>query len=213
MSDEIEQQKDVEFYAASVAAWYNTSLEHDKSLFALSAGGIGLLITLLTTVGLPSAWLLGLYIAALTCFLSCLIVILVIFRRNGPHIEQLVSTRKATDTAFLARLDSIALYGFGAGAVFAVLIGISTAVNSYEKGIAMANENKGSTPTRSQTQDSFSGAASLQKSFTGAANLQPQQPVASTAAPTPAPAPAPAPAQAVASTGGTTSTSSSKSGK
>lgn len=56
-SDEIEQQKSVEFYAAGINAWYNTSLEHDKSIFSLSAGGIGLLITLLTTVGLYASWL------------------------------------------------------------------------------------------------------------------------------------------------------------
>lgn len=50
--EEIDDQKRVEYYAASVNAWFNTSLEHDKSLFTLSAGGIGLLITLLTTVEL-----------------------------------------------------------------------------------------------------------------------------------------------------------------
>ena len=52
--NEIDEQKKIEFYAASVAAWYESSLEHDKSLLTLSAGGIGLLITLLTTVGLGS---------------------------------------------------------------------------------------------------------------------------------------------------------------
>lgn len=48
------QEKDIQFYAASVTAWFNTRLEHDKSLLALSAGGIGLLVTLLTTVGVKS---------------------------------------------------------------------------------------------------------------------------------------------------------------
>lgn len=45
MSDEIEDQKRVEFYSAGLAAWYATRLEHDKSLLTLSAGGIGLLMT------------------------------------------------------------------------------------------------------------------------------------------------------------------------
>jgi hypothetical protein len=37
------KKKEIAFYTAGVTAWYNTSLEHDKSLFTLSAGGIGLL--------------------------------------------------------------------------------------------------------------------------------------------------------------------------
>jgi hypothetical protein len=37
-------RKDVEHYASSVDAWYNTRLELDKSLLTLSAGGIGLFL-------------------------------------------------------------------------------------------------------------------------------------------------------------------------
>ncbi len=65
MSDEIEDQKRVEFYSAGLAAWYATRLEHDKSLLTLSAGGIGLLMTLMTTVGVSSAESLVLYVCAL----------------------------------------------------------------------------------------------------------------------------------------------------
>lgn len=52
---EIEDLKTVEYYSAAVTAWFNTALEHDKSILTLAAGGIGLLITLLTTVGLSTA--------------------------------------------------------------------------------------------------------------------------------------------------------------
>lgn len=84
--EEIKNQKEVEFYAASVNAWFNTSLEHDKSLFTLSAGGIGLLLTLLTTVGLSSAESLVLYIGAILSFLSAIIAILLIFSlQPNPH--------------------------------------------------------------------------------------------------------------------------------
>jgi hypothetical protein len=46
--------KDLAFYAASVEAWYSTGFERDKSLLTLAGGGIGLLITLLSTVGTHS---------------------------------------------------------------------------------------------------------------------------------------------------------------
>ncbi len=72
-AEDINEKKEVAFYTAGVTAWYNTSLEHDKSLFTLSAGGIGLLITLIRTVGVPSAETLILYIAAMISFLICLV--------------------------------------------------------------------------------------------------------------------------------------------
>jgi hypothetical protein len=35
-----ESQKRVEYYATSVNAWFNTSLEHDKSILTLAAGAL-----------------------------------------------------------------------------------------------------------------------------------------------------------------------------
>jgi hypothetical protein len=61
-----------EWYAANLAAWFATRLEHDKSLLTLSAGGIGLLITLVSTVGIHSAESLILYILAFIAFVLCL---------------------------------------------------------------------------------------------------------------------------------------------
>ncbi|MHB1188445.1 hypothetical protein [Thiobacillus sp.] len=183
--EEIENQKRVEYYAASVNAWFNTSLEHDKNLLALSAGGIGLLLTLLTTVGLSSAESLILYIGAIASFVVALVAILIIFRRNRTYIENTLSGKSSNDP-FLTKLDLTALWAFGIGVVFTAIIGIAAAVHSYStKEKTMANETTKKTETVAL---SFNGASSLQsstdftKSFNGAANLQPQ-PVASTTAP------------------------------
>jgi hypothetical protein len=180
--EEIAHQKDVEYYASSVNAWFNTSLEHDKSILTLAAGGIGLLITLLTTIGLSSAEALVLYVGAITSFLVALISVLVVFRHNRTYIEQVLAGKAAGNDPVLAKADSIALWAFGAGVVFTAVIGIATAIHSYtSKEKAMSNE-----PTKSTQavplRESFNGVASLQKSFNGAANLQ-SQPIASTAAP------------------------------
>lgn len=176
--DEIKKQKDIEFYAASVAAWYGTSLEHDKSLFALSAGGIGLLITLLTTVGLSSAEALVLYICALGSFLVCIISILIIFKGNQTYIQQIVSDGNSTNDPKLAIFDSIAFFAFGIGALFTAIIGVSAAINSYatkEKSMTKDNTNK---EQQVQLKESYNGASKLQvttdlnKSFNGAGSLQ-----------------------------------------
>ena len=206
--EEVEHQKSIEFYAAGVNAWYNTSLEHDKSVFALSAGGIGLLITLLTTIGLTSSLLLHLYITAILCFLVSLCSVLVIFRRNRTHIEQVLVAKGVTSDSFLKNLDLVAMLAFGAGAVLTAAIGISAAVSSFEsKAKAMAIENKVQSSVRARTGDSFNGVTNLQptteftKSFNGVGKLQPQA-VASSPASAPAPVtPASAPVAAPASSG------------
>lgn len=195
--EEMDQQKEVEYYASSVNAWFNTSLEHDKSVLTLAAGGIGLLITLLTTVGLSSAEALVLYIAAIASFLVALVSVLVVFRRNRTYIEHVLAGTSDGNDPMLAKADSVALWAFGLGVTFTAVIGIATAINSYaSKEKTMANEpSKPSQPTPGPeslksiskgqpgiAMDSYNGAMNLKKSFNGAANLQPK-PVASTVAP------------------------------
>jgi len=84
MSDGIDHQKHVEFYSAGLTAWYTTRLEHDKGLLTLSAGGIGLLMTLMTTVGVSSAESLVLHVSALVTFLVCLIARKIVVRPRFP---------------------------------------------------------------------------------------------------------------------------------
>lgn len=126
----IEELKNVEFYAANVNAWFNTRFEHDKSLLALSAGAIGLLITLISTVGVESVETLILYLLALTCFVICLGALLWIFRRNAKHLIDIVK-EAATDDQLLDILDRIAVTSFMLGVILSSIIGASTAIHSY----------------------------------------------------------------------------------
>lgn len=171
---ETARQKEVEFYAASINAWFNTALEHDKSIFTLSAGGIGLLATFMTGVG--NSGLLYLYIAAMCAFLVSLCMILVIFRRNRTHIEQVLAGKNTLDRV-LSFMDIGGKITFGIGMILTATIGISTATISYETKIrdsAMANENKISSSKPTVAQDSVNGLGSLQKSFNNLASIQPK---------------------------------------
>lgn len=187
--EEIDDQKKIEFYAASVSAWYASSLENDKSLLTLSAGGIGLLITLLTTVGLGTAEALVLYVGAISSFVVALISVLRIFRGNQKHIEDiLIGKNPSTDPA-LSRLDVTAIWSFGLGVLFTAVIGISAAIHSFTtKEKIMANETT-KIITTVPLRESFNGAANLQsggdlgRSFNGAGNLQPQPAAQTTTAP------------------------------
>lgn len=184
--EELQQAKAVEYYASGVNAWYNTTLEHDKAIFALSAGGIGLLITLLTTIGVTSAAALVLYITAIVCFVVSLVSVLVIFKRNRTHIEQVFSSSGPSNDTSLFVLDWVAVVAFGVGALLSAIVGISAAIESYNtrKEREMAIEKK------------VESTVDLgRKSFNGVGRLRPE-PIAPSPELAPASAPAQDPAQA-----------------
>ena len=174
----VDEQKEVAYYSAAVTAWFTTSLEYDKSILTLSAAGIGLHLTLLTTVGLSSAEGLVLYIGAILCFAAALLTVLWVFRLNQKHIEDIVKLKATGADPALAKLDLFAMVSFGVGVAFTAIVGISTAHSSYsEKDKVMTEKQQ---PTRGvPTFDSVNGAARLQpsarveRSFNGAASLQP----------------------------------------
>lgn len=206
---EIEDHKTVEYYSAAVTAWFNTALKHDKSILTLAAGGIGLLITLLTTVGLSTAEALVLYVFAIGCFVVALVSVLIVFRNNKIHIENILAGKQTGTDPCLAKVDLVAIWAFGLGVVLTAVIGISAAIHSFTtKEKFMATEGSKTTPSTSLN-ESFNGAARIQpsgdftKSFNGAANLQPQ-PAAS--------APA-SPPTTVASTPATSSPAQASNGK
>jgi hypothetical protein len=197
---DIADQKGIEYYASSVNAWFNTSLEHDKSVLALAAGGIGLLATLLTTVGLSSVWVLALYVAAILCFLVALVAVLVVFRHNRTYIERVLNGTTAGRDPLLSKADSVVLWAFGVGVVLTAVIGIATAIHSYaSKEKTMTKDSQVTVGNvkidTANIRESFNGLAKLQpapdftKSFNGAAGLKPPAPVASPSAPC-APVPA-----------------------
>jgi len=193
MSDD---QKAVEYYAAQVNAWFNTKFEHDKSLLTLSAGGIGLLITLLSTTGVKSVESLILYVLALLAFIVCLGTLLWIFRRNASHLED-VAQGKASSDPVLMLLDNIAISSFLLGVVFSSIVGISTAVNSYQEKEHKMAEDKTNTTQQTALRESVNGVNNMaptgvaKLSVEGISRMSPAN-----SAPTPATTPVTPPANA-----------------
>ncbi len=119
----LKQQKDIAYYSASINGWISTKLEKDKSLLALSAGGIGLLVTLLTTVGVSSPWVILLYVIAILSFTTCSITVVVIFNRNASYLKKILKEEEKADNV-LKVLDRVAFWSFVLGIVMALLIGM-----------------------------------------------------------------------------------------
>lgn len=182
----LDDSKKAEFYSQGVAAWFNSALEHDKSLLTLSVAGIGVLISLMSAA-IDSVSSLLLYVAAILAFMICLVSVLLIYKRNKKHIVDVFSG-KNEDDSMLEIMDMSASYSFVAGMLLSALLGISSAINTYlDKGKNMANENgknssqsvpaldsvngmKGLLPAY----ESFNQMKDLQKSFNGMSQLQGQ---------------------------------------
>jgi hypothetical protein len=209
-------QKEVEFYAATVNAWYATTLEHDKSLFVLAGGGIGIMISLLTTVGFDNYGVLSLFLLAIFSFLNCLAYLLRIFEGNRTYLEAIVQGAHQGADANLQRWDKIAKNSFLVGVISSTVVGVAVAALKIPTKPMENNQvssDSRNPSERAMTLDSVQGAARLQplgKSFQGAANMAPASAAAATAASAatsaaaavqPASTPLPSPAGATAPAG------------
>jgi hypothetical protein len=173
-------EKEVEYYAAKANAWFNTKLEYDKSLLVLSAGAIGLLATLLTTVGVNSFALLFVFFAAIISFVVCLVAVLAIFSRNAKHLEDLIAGKKANDPV-LGVLDSLTISSFIIGIILASIIGLASATTEVLKKEVIVTKEKETNQNKVPIRESFNGASNIapqttdteKRSFNGAQNVSP----------------------------------------
>ncbi len=177
--------KDDLYYGAVVTGWLNTKLERDKSILTLSAGGIGLLVTLLTTVGPQTTVTLVLYGMAMLTFAVSLFCIIRILDRNADHLKQIVRGEVEGDSG-LARLDRVSFWTFIAGAALLALLGMIAGIDKLgpQAGGQMSKANQ---PTKITTE----GVATGKRSYDGIGDMRPpvaQQPAAKPAPPAATPA-------------------------
>ncbi len=107
-------------------------MQRDKSLIALSAGGVGLLVTLLTTVGIGSPFEIIFYGMGILGFLGCIISTLCIFERNKVQLERSINRKPGADQ-YLLRLEKRADILFYIGLSFSIGLGIYNGFTSYQQ--------------------------------------------------------------------------------
>jgi hypothetical protein len=168
------------FYTAMVNAWLNTKLELDKQLLGLSVTAIGLLVTLLRTMGTSSSQQLYLFAGTLFSFLVTVISVFLILGINAQHIEKTVSNNKLQDNKYLEFLDIIAPISFCAGMVLVVIIGINSAVIHNFQGENMSQDPKNKIVNQSlQTivcNDSWNRVSQLRPQASKAEQVNPSPP-------------------------------------
>lgn len=172
--------KEVEFYSQGLAAWFNSALEHDKSLLTLSVAGIGVLVSMMGDL-IVSSITLHLYIGAIIAFLVCIIVVLIIFEKNKDHIIKVInrdSDRSKSDFS-LSIISKCASIAFFTGMILSSYLGASKALSNYND-----YDRKGNVMSDKKTQSKPQSYA-VMKAVDKLIKLDPQ--------PNPSPQPAPAP--------------------
>lgn len=114
------KEKELVYYEALINAWVQTRMERDKTIISLSAAGIGLLVTLITTFRTLNLWLTG---AASICFLITIGIILYIYKRNADYLARAIKGEKGNDR-LLEICDVVAMMTFLTAFICMALLGI-----------------------------------------------------------------------------------------
>lgn len=186
---QMDDKKEVEFYAQAVSAWFLTSLELDKSYLTISVAALGFWITLITTLkaGLfVSIFSVLFCVASLVAFATTCVVVLKIFHCNRQLILEIIHSEPggnpAPTNAKIKNLDGLARWSFGTGVAMLVLFGVITADRTLgDRSSVMANSNDNNNPpivVNGPIMESFNNLQALRpqmnKSFESAQQLRPQ---------------------------------------
>ena len=174
--------KNIAHYSILLGAWIETKMERDKTLVTLSSAAIGLLVTILTTVGTKRFWEIPFFALSVISFLLTIWSSLKIYQLNSEHLEDAIRGSSSKDPR-LEKYDKISSSAFIVGSVFALLIGISSASYQFTnlKESKMTNQQKPSINSEKPAalRESLDGVTRLspnlvKKSLDGITNLKPQ---------------------------------------
>lgn len=127
----LKKEKDIAFHTMCLDAWKDTRMEVDKSLLNLSAGAIGLLITLFLTFGVKT--LIESIIYSVTClaFIITIFITLFILDKNAIYLEKVIKDIDPGRT--LKILDYLKKITFGVGILSFVAIAIIIGIKNYNQ--------------------------------------------------------------------------------
>ncbi|MDD3050575.1 MAG: hypothetical protein PHR06_05455 [Candidatus Cloacimonetes bacterium] len=99
--EEIDKQKDVEYYSNTVNAWYTTKLERDRSILIISSGGLGVLITILNFYGVKNYTEMILYFLSMFLFTVSIITMIIIFQKNAEYLEVVIGEKSTENQSII----------------------------------------------------------------------------------------------------------------
>lgn len=127
--DPIYVGKELGYYNAVVTGWVNTRMERDKSLLTLSGGGIALLTSVATAVGVASVWQIVAIAVGFADFVVSAGAAVAAFAFNATYLESEVTRAPhvpaaAESTRRLRQADRIMIGAFVIGVIATALFGV-----------------------------------------------------------------------------------------
>lgn len=119
-------------YQAIYAAYFGTLLEADKSILTISAGGVGLLVTLMTAFELNSITHIIIYLLALTLFVISIVACIFVFKRNRIVLHKILMKKNEEDS-LLKFLDYLSITCCILGIVATIAIGVAAGIQKINK--------------------------------------------------------------------------------
>lgn len=122
--------KSVAHYQTLLSAWISVNLERDRTLMTLATAGIGLLVTILTAVGIQSLWVILLYSGAFIGFLTTIIFSFQLYRANAKTLS-IEITSSDHERPNLRSLDRKVMGSFILGVALSISIGVASGIQSF----------------------------------------------------------------------------------
>ena len=152
-----QKDKDIELYKASLTAFFQNELEHDKIILGLSTAGIGFFIAIFQQDKVVSEIMYIASIIALSMFAFTVLIILGIFIFNKKQLISIIANSgKSDEIKELTLLDKTKYIPFGIAILCSVIFTLSLIFQSikYEEK-NMSKDNKVVSQSI-YTQDGFS---------------------------------------------------------
>ncbi|MFA9201988.1 MAG: hypothetical protein ACEQSC_00355 [Candidatus Nanopelagicaceae bacterium] len=167
------EEKEKAYYTSTLNMWYTIRLEKDKQLLTLSVTALGVLVTLLRTLGVSSVIQAIFFAIAVLCFFFTIILILCSLEKSSIYLKQIL-TDSPVDEKTLIILDRVATICFGAAMLAVLAIGADSVLNNFHQEKIVAQESQ-----KPQVQRMVDLGNKQTQGMQGAASLRPQPPITS----------------------------------
>jgi len=173
--------KNVAYYQTLLSAWIHTRMERDKTVIMLSMAAIGLLVTILTVIGISGVWQRILVVCAFVGFVGAIWIGLRIYELNAAHLVDSLKGGSGKDLK-LERFDKWSKAFFYFGIISMIILGLVASFNRKEGSMTDKEQNpKQDSSQKEQLKESVNGVQKLSpkdleigKSLSGIGNLSPQ---------------------------------------
>jgi hypothetical protein len=150
-------------------AWLQAQMAKTDKMVSLSAGAIGLLITLISALGFNS-FQVPFYVLATLTFTIALACQLYILHRNPQKIEDVFEGKREQDESML-HAERAGLVAFGIGVICALFIAFSYTANPTPKAKQIMGSDKSNSSKQSTKSDGDSRSSKERKNLSNIGNL------------------------------------------